>query len=74
MVMVISCNSEKTVIVEKTSSIDNTSLKELLRETCQLLINEYCNLKPGGPGPISKMLCKIPDFYFLQFSVLLCHK
>lgn len=68
MVMVISCNS---TWYRKTSSVDNTSLKELLRETCQLLINEYCNLKPSGPGPISKMLCKIPDFYCLQFSVLL---
>lgn len=32
--MVISCNLEKIVIVEKILFIDNISLKEFLREIC----------------------------------------
>lgn len=70
MVMVISYNS---TWYRKTSSVDNTSLKELLRETCQFnywsMNIAISNLVVQAPFP----KCCAKSLIFIAYNFLYCY-
>lgn len=71
MVMVISYNS---TWCRKTSSVDNTSLKELLRETCQFNNWHWMNIAIWNlvvQAPFPK--CCAKSLIFIAYNFLYCY-